>query len=166
MADELVPPAPESLPPSILPTAGQTSDTRLIARALRSGWDIPNQYRRPLIDRLLMIALNDDPKRAPVAAMRERISAIKALMAANAQELQVIQMALDEQRGKQDPAMAGAIAGAAAGATAAGMMAKLQNASAEQIAKLREAVAAIESGKLSAKRVEMLPTDTHQNGQQ
>src|SRR5690606_25316236 len=56
---------------------GQTSDTRLIERAIRERWPIKPEYRTAIINRLLRIAVS------PETSDREAISASKAMIAAD-----------------------------------------------------------------------------------
>jgi hypothetical protein len=50
---------------------------RLVEQALRCRWDVPQELRGPLIERLNSIAMSGDE----AIGTRERISAVKALLA-------------------------------------------------------------------------------------
>lgn len=146
------------LTPSLNP-GGQTSDTRMIRRAIRLGWDIPSKFREPIIKRLLLIALGDD-KSGKVVSDRERISALKALIAANGQNVRLQEMINDMVRGTQDPATTGAIAGATAGL----MANALKNATADELLRLRELVAKMQGraaapAELPPKKIEIAKPD-------
>lgn len=69
-------------PLSLFQGAGQTSDTRLVERAIREQWPIPDKYRAPLIRRQIRIALHRK------ASPREATLAFKAVLAANAQNME------------------------------------------------------------------------------
>ena len=56
-------------------------DTRLIARAIRQKWPIPDDKRKPLIDRQIEIATSKE------VSPGEATSAFKSLLAANAQNI-------------------------------------------------------------------------------
>lgn len=121
-------------------TAGRLRNTHLTAKAIMGEWPVPEKYLGPLITRQIAIAL--DPK----TPIREANVAFKSIVAALGHNLKILQFIHDVANGKkQDPVEAGALAGAAAGATAAGLMAKLQGAPPDQIARLRELVTAIKN---------------------
>jgi hypothetical protein len=65
----------------LTPEPGQPRDTRLIEKALRKRWPIPETYREAIIKRQVAIAI--DPK----AANRESTSAAKCLVAMEAQNM-------------------------------------------------------------------------------
>lgn len=66
-----------NLPDSILSRG--TRDTRLLAKAIKKRWPIPDEYRESLIKRQVKIAI--DPGSSP----REATSAFKAIVAAERQ---------------------------------------------------------------------------------
>lgn len=78
-SDDLQLPGGQGGPASIVYSSGQTSDTRLIERAIRERWPIPEKYRAPLIDRQIRISID------PASSPRESTSAFKAVLAAEAQ---------------------------------------------------------------------------------
>lgn len=77
--------------------------TRLHERALRCGWNVPTEYREAIVNRLVMLALNDDPSKGRVAKDRERSIALKALVNICGQELQSIRTIWDMFGPKQEP---------------------------------------------------------------
>jgi hypothetical protein len=69
-------------------TALTPNDARLIGRAIRGRWPVPQERRAELIDLLIAVVASKD------ARAGRRIAAFRALLAANAQNMEV------EQRGK------------------------------------------------------------------
>lgn len=67
---------------SLSPSAGQTSDTRLCERAIRERWPMDEATRLAVLDRLRAVV--NDPGVSP----RESIAACKALIAADAVNIQ------------------------------------------------------------------------------
>ncbi len=63
--------------------SGQTSDTRLLARALRERWPIPDEYKKTALDRQAKVAT--DPK----SSNREAAIAFRSLLTAEAQNMEV-----------------------------------------------------------------------------
>lgn len=56
-------------------------DTRLLERAIRWGWPIPQKYRKPIVERQVRIALD------PLSSPREATSAFRSLVAAEQQNV-------------------------------------------------------------------------------
>ena len=67
--------------PDTIETSG-TRDTRLIAKAIRQRWPIPDQYREAVIKRQINIAINPESK------PRESTAAFKSILQAEGQNLQ------------------------------------------------------------------------------
>jgi len=65
--------------PSLSPTAGQTSDTRLIERAIKQRWPVKPEDKAAVVRRMTGIVKNKK------ASKREATSAAKALIACEAQ---------------------------------------------------------------------------------
>jgi len=74
--------------PCVLPRG--RADTALIERAIREQWPIADEYRKPLVDRQVRIALD------PTIGERESTSAFRSLLFANQQNLDVAMKALDK----------------------------------------------------------------------
>jgi hypothetical protein len=68
------------------PEAGQTSDSRLIERAIKEEWPVPEQYRPAIISRQARIAI--DPK----SSSREASVAARTLMRASEINLRIIEL--------------------------------------------------------------------------
>lgn len=64
-------------------------NTRMIERAIREGWPIPDEYRKPIIDRQVKIAV--DPSITP----RESTSATRAILMAERQNMIRERLALE-----------------------------------------------------------------------
>lgn len=77
-------------PPSFQEEELSRSDAQMVKKALKLGWDIPAKYKTPLLNRLLFIALNDDPAKGKVSNHRERLSAIRTLMVAEGQAIELM----------------------------------------------------------------------------
>lgn len=75
------------LPPSLNP-GGQTSDTRLIARAIKERWPITPEMRQAVVVQLAKVVVNRNGDVAP----REMVAAARALIAAD-------KINLEEQQG-------------------------------------------------------------------
>src|SRR3990167_9360817 len=58
---------------------GGPRDTRMVERAIRQRWPLRDEYREPLVNGLLTIAVN------PANGARERVSASRALIAMEGQ---------------------------------------------------------------------------------
>lgn len=67
--------------PESLNTGSNLKDTRMIARAIKQRWTIPEQFRDAIIARQVLIATG----RIEDASPREQTSAFNALLAAEAQ---------------------------------------------------------------------------------
>jgi hypothetical protein len=65
-------------------------DAKLAERALRHGWDVPEELKGPLIARLNELAMSTDP----AIGAREKISAAKALLLADKLGLESIRTAI------------------------------------------------------------------------
>ncbi len=66
------------------------NDTRLLERALRERWPIPDQYREPIINRQVRIAM--DPNSSP----REATSAARCLVSMEQQNADIALKMLDK----------------------------------------------------------------------
>jgi len=73
------------------------NDAALVRKALKGGWNIPLKYMQPLINRLLFIALNNDPEKGKVSSHRERLSAIRTLMVAKGQDNDIMSVLLSRK---------------------------------------------------------------------
>ena len=58
-------------------------DTRMLERAIRERWDIPEDRRQKALDRQLSIACGEDDDASP----REQIAAFRSILAAEAQNI-------------------------------------------------------------------------------
>jgi hypothetical protein len=65
-------------------------ESKLAERALRHGWDVPEELKGPLIARLNELAMSTDP----AIGAREKISAAKALLLADKLGLESIRTAI------------------------------------------------------------------------
>ena len=65
-------------------------DAKLAERALRHGWDVPEELKGPLIARLNELAMSTDP----AIGAREKISAAKVLLLADKLGLESIRTAI------------------------------------------------------------------------
>ena len=73
-------------------------DAAMVRRALKLGWNIPAKYKQPLLNRLLFIALNDDPEKGKVSSHRERLSAIRTLLVAEGQAIDLMGVILNRKQ--------------------------------------------------------------------
>ena len=80
------------LPSSLAATGSR--DTRLIERAIRQKWPIPDDKRKALIDRQVAVATSEE------VSPRESTSAFRSILAANAQNL-----AADNRPKRRPPAI-------------------------------------------------------------
>lgn len=74
------------------------SDALMVEKALRMGWNLPEKYKQPLLNRLLFIALNDDPAKGKVSSHRERMSAIRTIMVAQGQSIDLMGVILNRKQ--------------------------------------------------------------------
>ena len=65
-------------------------EAKLAERALRHGWDVPEELKGPLIARLNELAMSTDP----AIGSREKISAMKVLLLADKLGLESIRVAI------------------------------------------------------------------------
>ncbi|MDE2473251.1 MAG: hypothetical protein KGL35_32230, partial [Bradyrhizobium sp.] len=73
------------LPESLKTVAGQTSDTRLIEKAIRERWPIPEKYRAAIINRQVQIAID------PESSRRESTAAARTIFAADKLNLEQLE---------------------------------------------------------------------------
>lgn len=71
---------------------GNTRDTRLLERAIKKRWPIPEQYKEAIMRRQALIAI--DPKAKP----REASAAARTLIAADKLNLEEEQMEMDSDK--------------------------------------------------------------------
>jgi hypothetical protein len=66
-------------------------DARLAERALREAWPVPEERRPELVEILIGVA------RDPSARPRERVSAVKALLAASRLNLEALRVSMESE---------------------------------------------------------------------
>jgi len=76
---------------------GGTRDTRLLAQAIKGGWPVTAEIRSSLVRQAMDIF--DDPDSGP----RERIAVLRALIAANGQNIELLKL-LDPPKNAAAPA--------------------------------------------------------------
>jgi hypothetical protein len=95
---EMDPEADREASPSGFQDDLSRNDAKMVARALKLGWNIPDKYKQPLLNRLLFIALNDDPEKGKVSSHRERLSAIRTLLIAEGQAIDLMGVILNRKQ--------------------------------------------------------------------